>query len=184
MLIAHNAHKAAEQARPERRIMATATNSVDETSAPVTQPRSVLKWLGVLGALTAIGLILALFALRQPAKSYPKGSPEHAVAAYLEYLQQGNVDRAYSMTSFPPSGIPGDPRSNFHQQWDGWSARSHRVTVVHTSRFGNGASVTVDVEAFSGGPLGASDTSNRATFTLRHEHGSWRIGGPLFAYLP
>jgi hypothetical protein len=171
-------------AHPERHIMATATNPVDDTSASVTQPRSALKWFAVLGALAAVGLTLALFALRQPAKSYPKGSPEHAVATYLDYLQQGNVDGAYDMTSFSPSAESGDPRSNFHQQWDGWNARSHRVTVVRTSRFGRGASVTVDVEAISGGPIGASGTTNRVTFTLQREHGAWRITGPAFAYLP
>lgn len=167
----------------ERHIMATATRSVDDTSAPVTQPSSALRWFAVLGALAAVGLTLAFFSLRQPATSYPKGSPEHAVATYLNYLQQGNIDRAYAMTNFSPSAAPGDPRSNFHQQWDGWNARSHRVTVVRTSRFGNGASVTVDVEAFSGGPLGASSTTNRVTFTLQHERGVWRITGPVFAYL-
>src|SRR5947209_4987751 len=161
-------------AHPERHIMATATNPVDDTSASLTQPRSALKWLAALGVLAAVGLALALFALRQPATSYSKGSPEHAVATYLNDLQQGNVDGAYDMTSFPPSAEPGDPRSNFHQQWDGWNAQSHRVTVVRASRFAGGAAVTVDVEAFSGGPTGAFDTTSRVTFTLQRENGAWR----------
>jgi hypothetical protein len=163
--------------------MATATQSTDR---PQTG-RTVRAWpvlAGAVGALILAGLVLALFALRRPAATYPAHSPQRAVQRYLALLQAGNVDRAYAMTRFPPSTAFGTPQSNFHQQWDNWSDSSHRVTLVRANRSGHTASVTVDVTGFSASEFGPTEYTNRMTFTLVRANSMWRITGPQYAYLP
>lgn len=131
---------------------------------------------GVVLALILAGLAVGLVVSRGKAASYPPSSPEGVVQRYLGDLQDGKVDAAYELTDRSRT------RSDFHMRLDNWGRQSHRVTLVSTGRHGTEATVTVDISTFSAGPPGASDSSQRVTFTLVRPGGAWRVSDP--AYLP
>ncbi len=135
--------------------------------------RAVIAAMIVL--LTVAGVV-ASNAARQQDTSYPPGSPQATVSSYLHLLQDGQVDRAYALVS-PDMWVPAQV---FHQQYDTWGQRSHRVTLVQFNTASQSASVTVDIATFSAGPWGASDQTQRATFTLARERGKWRMTGPEY----
>ncbi|GAC1401355.1 MAG: hypothetical protein NVSMB65_18880 [Chloroflexota bacterium] len=139
--------------------------------------RRSLLVVGGVGALLLAGIVVALLAARQPETRFAANSPQGTVATYFRLLQEGKVDQAFAMTSFEDSYHVISP-SDFHQQFDGWSQTSHRVTAVSTTTTGSTASVTVDISAFSGGTFGASDRTHRATITLARKGSAWRITGP------
>jgi hypothetical protein len=99
-------------------------------------------------------------------------------------LQAGKVDHAYRMTDLDPGPGGVMTLSEFHQQWDNWSTRSHRVSMAQTVRTGGISSVTVDVTSFSANGFGPSEETTRVTFTLALRHGTWWVTGPTYAYLP
>src|SRR5207248_3870933 len=113
------------------------------------------------------------------------------VATYLHLLQNGRVDTAYALVAMdracrssalqPPGQVCLD-RERFHEQFDNWSQRPHRVTLLQAGTSGADASVTVEIAAFSGGAFGASDQTSRQTFTLVRQGGAWRITGPDYIY--
>ena len=163
-------------------------NSIEAaTDLPTPQVRMrrplVIMIVGMAGILT-VGVLVALFASRQREATYPANSPQGTVATYLHFLQRGQVDEAYALTSMdvnPAFGPPMSPEM-FHQQFDSWGRRSHRVTLVRASTRGRRASVTVDISSFSGGPFGASDETHEQTFTLARRGNGWRITGPPYLY--
>ena len=138
--------------------------------------RSILVLIGGVGALLVAGIVVALMAARQPEVAYPPESPEGTVATFLRLLQDGQVDQAYELVAMELD------REAFHQRYGDWSQRAHRVTLVRGSTTGDRATVTVDVSTFSGGAFGASDYTNRETFTLERRNGTWRITGPEYLY--
>ena len=129
--------------------------------------------------LLIVGVVVALAASGQAAPAYPRSSPQAAVTTYLRLLQSGQVDAAFQMTDF---GDVNMPLGNFHQQYDNWGQQSHRVTLVQSQVHGDTASVTVDIATFAGGAFGASDQTNRQTFTLERVTGGWHITGPEYIY--
>ena len=147
--------------------------------------RSLVVIAGGVGILLIVGIIVAVAGGRQPEARYPAGSPQGRVATYLRLLQDGQVDKAYALTALDGDGSSMEPAitlQRFHLQYDQWSQRSHRVILVRSSVAGGSASVTVDISAFSGGAFGASDTTNRQTFTLIRHAGAWRITGPQYVW--
>jgi hypothetical protein len=127
-------------------------------------------------ALLVAGIIVALVASRRTDTAYPANSPEGTVATYLRLLQNGQADQAYDLVAIDRD------RQAFIRQYGDWSQRTHRVTLVNSNTSGDRATVTVDLSTFSGGAFGASDTTNRQTFTLEQRGGKWRITGPDYLY--
>jgi hypothetical protein len=147
--------------------------------------KSLLGRVGGTGALLVMGIVVALAAVRQPEAHYPAHSPEGTVATYLGLLQNGQVDSAYALTAMDAGSLPMEqPMSleNFHQQYDQWGQRTHRAVLVRSSVRGQVATVTVDLSSFTGSVFGASDTTNRLTFTLRRHAGGWLITGPAYIW--
>ena len=138
--------------------------------------RSFWVLICAVGLLLVAGVALALVVTQPNEASYPPNSPEGTVQRYVRFLQNGQVDRAYTMTDLELT------RQEFDDQFDSWNQTSHRVTLVRTYRSGSEAAVTVDVSTFSGGVYAASDMSERTTFTLERHGVEWRIAGP--DYLP
>lgn len=132
---------------------------------------------GVIILLVIVGIVLS-YAARRGDAAYPVGSPEATLSAYLRLLQDGQVDRAYALVD-PATG---STLQEFHQQYDAWNQRSHRVALVRSTVAGRSASITIDVTTFSAGSFGASDYSSRQTFTLTHAPGGWRITAPAYLY--
>ncbi len=119
-------------------------------------PRFILVLMGGVGALLVVGIVVTIVVAGHSETSYPPTSPQGTLASYLRLLQAGQVDRAYATVSM------GMDLGQFHQQYDSWSQRSHRVTVVQSSTTDDStASVTVDISTFSGGTFGASDQTGR-----------------------
>jgi len=139
---------------------------------------SILAVIAAMAVLLAAAGVVASNAARQPDTSYPPGSPQATVSSYLHLLQDGQVDRAYALVS-PDMGVTAQ---DFHQQYDTWGQRSHRVTLVQFNTTSQSASVTVDIATFAAGPFGASDQTRRDTFTLAREDGKWRMTGPEYLY--
>jgi len=138
----------------------------------------ILAVIVAIAVLLAAAGVVASNAARQRDTPYPPGSPQATVSSYLHLLQDGRVDRAYALVSLDM----GVTAQDFHQQYDTWGQRSHRVTLVQFDTTSRIASVTVDIATFSAGPFGASDQTRRDTFTLAREDGAWRIMGPEYLY--
>lgn len=161
--------------------------SAVHTAGPVTESkpsRSFLAYAGIAVVLAAVSVLALLLVRGQSSVTYPPHSPQRAVSTYLNLLQAGKVDQAYRMTDLDPGPGGVMTLSEFHQQWDNWSTRSHRVTLVQTARTGNISSVTVEITSFSANGFGPSEETTRVTFTLALLHGSWWVTGPTYSYLP
>ena len=141
--------------------------------------RSLVFLVGGVVAILVLGIVVATLVVRQPEATFPPNSPEGTVAAYLRLLQDGRVDEAYDLTAFDDSPMV-MTRSRFHEQYDRWSARPHRVTLVRSSVRGNDATVVVDVTAFNSGLFNSSDTGTTTTVTLRRTGDAWRVTGPTY----
>lgn len=157
-----------------------------ETTQTVPAAKRVDRSLLVLIAgsllLLVAGVAVTLAVTHRAETTYPAGSPPATVAAYLRLLQDGKVDQAARLTDFPIDAFPGGPmtRETFHQAFDGWSQRSHRVTLLRVDKRGTQASVRVEISSFSATPLGSSQDTSDQTFTLVHRHAGWRITGPPY----
>lgn len=147
---------------------------------------------GVLVLLFA-GVTVAIVVSRQPAATFPPGSPQATVAEYLRLLQNGQVDEAYALTAFEPGPIPspyGAPygvrppmtREEFHQAFDAWSQTPHQVVLLRSTATGDRASVTVEIATFNPDVFGGGDRRNQQTFTLVRQNNAWRITGPSYLY--
>jgi hypothetical protein len=156
------------------------TRTVNSVPRHARIRRSVSIGLGGLAALILVGVVVAIVAGRRQETVYPAGSPQQAVATYVRFLQNGQVDEAYAMTSLsdPMEGILQADR--FHQIYDNWGQQSHRVTLVHAHVTRNTASITVEISTFHADEFGGSDATTRQTFTLVRRHGVWRITGPEY----
>ncbi len=138
--------------------------------------RSVLGLLAVSVVLLVVGVVVAIGTSRQPAASYPPGSPEATVAEFVRLIEDGEVDEPYELIS-----VPGLSRERFRQQFSYGSEASRRVTLVRSDIEGDEATVVVDITTFSsGGTLGVSDYSYRETYRLHRESGRWLITSPEY----
>ena len=138
--------------------------------------RSILLLVGGAIALLLAGVAVTLVVSRGPETTYPPDSPEGTVAGFLRLLEDGEVDQAYDLVAMEID------RDQFRRQFSDWSERSRRVTLVRSSIDGDSATVVVDISTFSGGAFGASEYTNRHTFTLERRNGAWRITGPEYLY--
>ncbi len=145
------------------------------------EQRSLLILAAGTALLLLCGTVVGLAAGHQSPPAYPRNSPQAAVATYLRLLQNGQVDAAFQMTDFGGWGTTMS-LDNFHQQYDTWSQRAHRVTLVQSQLTGDTASITVDISTFSGGAFGASDQTSRQTFTLERLSKGWLITGPEYIW--
>ncbi len=136
-------------------------------------------------ALLLLGIVVAIVASRQPEATFPNGSPEAAVAAYVRLLQDGQVDDAYAKTAFAaPAGSPDKSmtRERFQQEFAQWGQRPHRVTLIRSSVNGDQANVVVEIATFTTSLMGASDQTQQQTFTLTRQGAAWLITGPEFLF--
>jgi hypothetical protein len=138
------------------------------------QRSMLLLLVGAAGVLVA-GVILTIVTSRQPAITFPAGSPEATVAAYLRLLQYGQVDDAYAMTAFDRPAIT---REDYHQRFDHWSEQPHQVTLLRTDTTGEEATVTVEISSFRPNLFGADDYTTQQSITLVRRQGNWLITGP------
>ena len=145
------------------------------------EQRSLLILAAGTALLLLCGTVVGLAASHQSPPAYPRNSPQATVARYLRFLQSGQVDAAFQMTDFGGWGATMS-LENFHLQYDNWSQQAHRVTLVQAKVDGDTASITVDISTFSGGAFGASDQTNRQTFTLERISKGWLITGPEYIW--
>ncbi|HEX6509278.1 MAG TPA: hypothetical protein VF221_16750 [Chloroflexota bacterium] len=135
-------------------------------------------WILLIGVVVLLfaGIATAVVVSRGGPAVKPAGTPTGTIQRYMALLQNGEVDRAYAMTS------RWEDRRIFHDEFDSWSQSSHRVTLVRSTVDGSNAAVTVDISSFSGGPFGAAEDTNRVTFPLMRHGKRWLVTGS--DYLP
>ncbi|MGI8914712.1 MAG: hypothetical protein ACR2JY_13195 [Chloroflexota bacterium] len=139
----------------------------------------VILLVGAVGLMLA-GVVVAILTSRQPAATFPAGSPAAAVATYLRLLQNGQVDEAYAMTAFDQ---PTMTRERYHEQFDHWSQQPHRVTLLRTTVTGDQATVTVETSTFRPSLFGAADATAQQAIILVRRQGNWLISGPEYLKL-
>lgn len=154
-------------------------------AAPRRSPWN-LPFLAVIGGailLLIAGIVLSVvLSHSEQTVTYRPNSPQRTVQRYLNLLQSGKTDAAYSLTDITNFGPGTMSRAQFDQQFASWSGTSHQVTMGSTMVAGRSATVTVEISSFSGGPFGASTGSNRVAITLEKIGGRWLVTGP--PYLP
>ena len=134
-------------------------------------------WL-IGGAVALAVLVVAsiVVALLQSEATFPEGSPERAVQAYIEALEQDDLGLAYS---FLATSLKEDcaideifgPPTRF-----GPDAGQEQVTLRQTRMVDGTAFVTVRVTQFRrNGPFGSSESDFERTYTLRKEGSEWRF---------
>lgn len=126
------------------------------------------------------GVVLAVVSSRQPEASFPAGSPQAAVAAYLRALQDGKLDDAYAMTAFAESEGAPVTRERFFAAADQWNRQPHRAALLRATVDGDRASVVVEVASFSPDVFGSADRTVQQTFALERRGGDWKITAPLY----
>ncbi len=140
-------------------------------------PHSRLWLIGGAVALAALVVASIVVALLQSEATFPEGSPERAVQAYIEALQQDDLGLVYSFlaTSLKEDcaiddvfGSPSRFRTDVSQE---------QVTLRNTEITEDGvAFVTVRVTEFRrNGPFGTSESDFERTYTLRREGSEWRF---------
>lgn len=156
--------------------------TVDSVAGPAKAPRRAgvgRPFWAVIGAivvLLVVGVVVALRNSDSKGTVYPLSTPQGVVQRYLSDLQAGKVDAAYDLT------VQFITRQEFHNRFDNWNSRSHRVDLAATHVDAETATVSVDISTFSAGPTGADSSTNRVTFSLVRHAKTWRISDP--DYLP
>jgi len=123
----------------------------------------------IVGLALLAGVVAALLVVRQPETVYAPNSPQATVASFLRYLEQGQMTKAYALTS----GV--SDRQSFFQQFAAWRSATHRATLLRAVSNRTTAAVTVGVTCTAGDLLGLDKQSYEASISLERRSSVWRI---------
>jgi ketosteroid isomerase-like protein len=133
--------------------------------------------------LTVASLISLLVTRFQPPAGLLK-TPEGVVTAFVQAIQAGNADQAWSYVSpsatvaGPPPAPPTRPvigKDDFRREVEATRGQQPaRIRILDVSRNGDSATVRLEVTEVSGG-LFSSPSSHTVSLTLSRQDGSWLI---------
>src|SRR5688500_4375383 len=130
---------------------------------------------GVLAVVLLAVVVIVALGASDPA-SFAPDTPEHALQQYLDAVHDGDDERALTFLSEDarnemPSNVPG--RDLYCAPQDG-----RGVTIDSVELAGDRATVTVEVEEFSGSGLEFDRYSWEYPIRLVREDGAWKIDDP------
>ena len=134
-------------------------------------------WLVGSAVLIATLLVVSIVvALTERAETLEEGTPERAVQAFLEAIEQEDYAAAYTFLSrdlTEDCTVEEFATANIRS---GDAIGDRRVTLLKTTLLDGSAIVETRVTRFeASGPFGASQDSFEQPFTLRREEGEWRL---------
>ncbi len=144
------------------------------------------RWLiGIAAAIAAAIVAAVIVALvAGGARTFPPGTPEHAVQGYLQAVAREDATAAFAYLSADLRQACGDySREAITNRGDS----GLRVTLDGTTIRDDGtALVRVRIlESYGGSPFGASESTMSMSFELRQEDGDWRFAqSPWPLYCP
>jgi hypothetical protein len=154
--------------------------SIDpSTPARARIPTAGLIVVGAIVALIGVALVLVLAVPKGPAR-YDPGSPEAAFQRFFLAFEAGDLDGAHALLS---SSIKEQLSLAEYRRIGaehGWQRdEDRRVVLLGTDVTGDRASLTLRIDQFNGGGLGAPRNSYDRTIRLVREHGAWLIDEPM-----
>ena len=142
-------------------------------------------WL--IGAIVAATLVVvavtavALTGSQQDA-TYVEGSPEAAMQAYAEALENGDIDAAYQILT--PEAQARVPIYEFRSVMSWGDDLPSRVWVDDRTEFDDRVVVKLTVETTYDGFLGPDRDTHTLRVSLIEMDGAWRIDTPLMGFYP
>lgn len=132
----------------------------------------------ILLTFAGIFLVSVFIQSQQPVK-YGLDSPRGTIQRYLNLLQAGTTNRAYTMTDI----IEYEPthrmsRAEFYRRFFSWSLIAHHLIFDAIRVRDTSAMVSTDILSYQRGRYGAPLGSSQVTFTLTKVGSRWLITGP------
>jgi len=144
-------------------------------------------WL-VVGGVTILALaaLTSMLVIRSTQPSPDLSTPSGVVTAYVQAVQAGKADQAWSLLSQDATQAgPGQPgpllsKSDFQQQVQASrGSTASRVRILSATQSGNTATVQVEVTSTSADLLTGS-SSQTVVVALKQESDGWRITSNLY----
>ncbi len=158
-------------------------------AAPVPRPQTdrflVGIGIGIAALLVVAGISVAL--LQRPAPLLPAGTPSGTIQRFYQALEQQDYDTAFGFLSDQMEKKP--TRVEFvraNSQRGGSGGNTERMRIDSERITAATAIVIVQITHFySSGPFGgANEYTDRQTFELQLDAGSWRITTLPYNYVP
>lgn len=133
-------------------------------------------WLIGSGAFLAVLLIASIVvALLEKEQTFPEGSPERAVQAFINAIEDEDYAVAHQLLSDElQEGCTLE--TLVARTWQKDRIKDSRVTLDGTTVTEDTAIVAARVTTIgSGGPFGSSESSRDVRFTLKQFDGEWRF---------
>lgn len=146
--------------------------------------RTVLMIAGLVLAVVALAVVVALTTGNRPPASFPADSPEATFQRYLTAVERRDPDAAYALLSAKVQGQVS--LETFRRDWgfsSGYDEHNSRVRIDQTIINGDQATMTITIDAFYGTGVEARRTQRSQTIYLVREGGVWRIDERLGRYL-
>ena len=134
--------------------------------------RSLLLVAAVAVGLVVITLLIAALAGRQPPASFPEGSPEARVQAYMVALERGDTAASYAMMS---EAFRREVTAVEFADRDAWFPEDAEIVVRNREEQGDRAFLTLVVRTGGRGLFGGEAYEYEERVTLIREAGEWRF---------
>ena len=146
--------------------------------------RSLVIFAGAIGGLALVALILVLVTSNQPVKLFAEETPEGVVQRYLQALDRGDYQAAWTYLSPQPSG-----QTMTFEEWrrnflSPATRAAYKATLGPVQITGDQATAEVIIDTFSqsDGLFNNPVYTNRITFFLTRSGASWKITDPIYVY--
>lgn len=175
-------------ATPERESAPVAAPPPAPTPPPVPPSTSRKEWLRPLAIIAVAMIVLTVLSSaavlwmgdRTVQASYPAGTPEAAMQAYIAAYEKGDYDTASSYLSsrLKSEGITTKVAGSY-----GPSAAGLGVTITSARVNGDRATLVVQITRSSNSVLGNTSSSYETSVALVREGGSWKIDSEDVVFL-
>ena len=163
--------------------------SVTPTPTPALRPKTDRFLIGILVGLVVLLAVagVSVAALRQPAPELPADTPSGVVQRFYRAIEQQDYGKAYDYLAESMAHKPTrDQFASYNLKSSDYNRRE-RVRINSEKIYSDSATVQVSISHFyySGEPFGgSSDYTSNEIFSLKREHGAWRITELPFEYVP
>lgn len=130
-----------------------------------------------LAVLVVLTIVLVMFSAKH-VTMYPENTPEGVVQRFLQSIQAGDYQKAYSYTQVVENGkqLTYQELMPYPVRTPGYPTSSWRATLGKTTTAGNTSVVEVIVDTLQPqGPFGNPVNSNSELFNLTSLNGTWYI---------
>jgi hypothetical protein len=157
-------------------------NLTSATPNPAVRPKTDRFLIGIFVGLAVLLVVVgvSVAVLRQPASDLPADTPSGVLQRFYRAIEQQDYGKAYDYLADGMTHKPTRDRFVSYNLKSSDSNRQERVHIDSEKVYSDSATVKVSITHYyaSGGPFGFGGSGEFTTtdaFSLKREHGAWRI---------